>query len=180
MRILCPFSIFTRNCAPSESAQPDPKATAAGSTESRAITDQLPDVVTVIDLLPNTRAAAGPNTRSLSVGQLPTRRPSPVHSDRDSEAVGPLRSAIGDAVRFKGDVTSADRLTDPTWLPSKCSGPEHVRPPGDMVAAGGHRPGRFKGALPSGDLLATSRTAVDPLAELQSWTHSLSAATASE
>jgi hypothetical protein len=93
----------------------------------------------------------------------------------DSEAVGPLGSAIADAVRFKGGVTSADRLTDLTWLPSKCSGPEHVSPPGDMVAAGGHRPGRFNGVVPSGGLLATSRAAVGPLAELQSWTHSLSA-----
>jgi hypothetical protein len=174
------LSIFKKICAPSESAQPDPKGTAAGSTESGAISDQLTDVGTVIDLLTNTKNAAGPNTRSLLVVHLTARRPSLVHSDRDSEAVGPLASATADAARFKGGVTSADLLTDPTRLPSTCSGPEYVGPFGDMVVAGGHRPGRFKGAVTAGDLLTTTRAAVDPLAELQSWIHTLSAATASE
>ena len=176
MRFCCPLSIFKKICAPSESAQPDPKGTAAGSTESGAITDQLTDVGTVIDLLTNTKNAAGPNTRSLLVVHLTSL----VHSDRDSEAVGPLASATADAARFKGGVTSADLLTDPTRLPSTCSGPEYVGPFGDMVVAGGHRPGRFKGAVTAGDLLTTTRVAVDPLAELQSWIHTLSAATASE
>ena len=133
MRLCCPLSIFKKICAPSESAQPDPKGTAAGSTESGAITDQLTDVGTVIDLLTNTKNAAGPNTRSLLVVHLTSL----VHSDRDSEAVGPLASATADAARFKGGVTSADLLTDPTRLPSTCSGPEYVGPFGQAATGPG-------------------------------------------
>jgi hypothetical protein len=39
---------------PSESAQPNPKAAAAGWTDSRVVTDQLTDVENVIDLLTKT------------------------------------------------------------------------------------------------------------------------------
>ena len=85
---LSPLSILKKICAPSESARPDPEATDAGSTDSRAVTDQLTDVETVIDLVTSTEVAASPNTRSRSVVHSSTRRQASVHFDL--EASGPL------------------------------------------------------------------------------------------
>jgi hypothetical protein len=162
MWLCCPLSILQKICAPSQSARPDPKAAAAGSTasDSRTIACQLTDVETVVDLLVNTEAEASPYTRSRLTAHLSTRSPS------DSEPVEPLGSVIASARQFKGDVTSSDLLTDPTRMQSTFSGHEYVGPLGDMAAAAGrrHLPRRVEGVVTSGDLLTTPRSTVDPLA----------------